>query len=190
VTGGSLRAASADPSMSTGAVCRSCEAAATRRGRCELRAGRSELRLGSRRNLPAPGARYPGPARTPLPESRAVHRYRGRLDFSVSLVNHRWLHFTNTISSNLWNDNDTTHDHSTLKSLLSNGRDACMATHHISAHRTHRRCTLRFSPHDLVCTEHSQLYPLRPPSSDSFDGLITPVESPCTPALVRLDVRL
>jgi hypothetical protein len=53
VTGGSLRAASADPSMSTGAVWRSCEAAATRRGRCELRAGRSELRLGSRRNLPA-----------------------------------------------------------------------------------------------------------------------------------------
>jgi len=39
--------------MSTGAVWRSCEAAATRRGRCELRAGRSELRLGSRRNLPA-----------------------------------------------------------------------------------------------------------------------------------------
>lgn len=58
-----------------------------------------------------------------------------------------------------------------------NGRDARMATHHISAHRTHRRCILRFSPHDLVCTEHSQLYPLRPPSSDSFDGLITPVVS-------------
>ena len=69
MTGRSLRAASADPSMSTGAVWRSCEAAATRRGRCELRAGRSELRLGSRRNLPA------GPlpcSRTQLPESRAV----------------------------------------------------------------------------------------------------------------------
>ena len=57
--------------MSTGAVWRSCEAAASRRGRCELRAGRSELRLGSRRNLPA----GPLPARTQLPESRAVHRY-------------------------------------------------------------------------------------------------------------------
>lgn len=133
--------------MSTGAVWRSCEAAATRRGRCELRAGRSELRLGSRRNLPAPGARYLLEDSAPR-EPGAVHRYRGRLDFSVSLVNHRWLHFTNTISSNLWNDNDTTHDHSTLKSLLS--MEGMRAWLHITSQLTARTGVVYFASHRTI----------------------------------------
>lgn len=161
--------------MSTGAVWRSCEAAATRRGRCELRAGRSELRLGSRRNLPAGPLPASGP---PLPESRAVVTGIG-VDSTFlsawSIIDGCTLQ---TRFLRIFGTTTTRHMITRLSSLYSQWKGCvCMATHHISAHRTHRRCILRFSPHDLVCTEHSQLYPLRPPSSDSFDGLITPVVS-------------
>lgn len=163
--------------MSTGAVWRSCEAAATRRGRCELRAGRSELRLGSRRNLPAGPARYLLGLRSPRAEPYTGIGVDSTFLSAWSIIDGCTLQ---TRFLRIFGTTTTRHMITRLSSLYSQwkGRRACsMATHHISAHRTHRRCILRFSPHDLVCTEHSQLYPLRPPSSDSFDGLITPVVS-------------
>ena len=135
--------------MSTGAVWRSCEAAATRRGRCELRAGRSELRLGSRRNLPA------GPLPDLLglrsPESRAVHRYRGSDSTFLSAWSIIDGSTLQTRFLRIFGTTTTRHMITRLSSLYSRMEGMrAWPTHHISPQLTARTGVVYFASHRTI----------------------------------------